>query len=58
MSKLSLADLNTLMFRCDAEEKEDGGGVYDIPSWIPLKYGGLQGTNKCEADNHVLRHKS
>ncbi|KAM6953512.1 glycogen debranching enzyme-like [Aplochiton taeniatus] len=43
MSKLTLADMNMLLFRCDAEEKEDGGGCYDIPSWLPLKYGGLQG---------------
>ncbi|XP_071756275.1 glycogen debranching enzyme-like [Centroberyx gerrardi] len=43
MSKLTLADMNMLLYRCDAEEKEDGGGCYDIPSWLPLKYGGLQG---------------
>ncbi|XP_036446672.1 glycogen debranching enzyme-like isoform X1 [Colossoma macropomum] len=43
MSKLSLADLNVLLFRCDAEEKDDGGGCYNIPSWMALKYGGLQG---------------
>ncbi|KAL6489111.1 hypothetical protein MHYP_G00028520 [Metynnis hypsauchen] len=43
MSKLSLADLNILLFRCDAEEKDDGGGCYNIPSWMALKYGGLQG---------------
>ncbi|XP_063063067.1 glycogen debranching enzyme isoform X1 [Engraulis encrasicolus] len=50
MSKLSLADLNTLLFRCDAEEKEDGGGVYGIPSWQDLKYGGLQGLISVMAD--------
>lgn len=44
MSKLTLAELNVLLFRCDAEEQEDGGGCYNIPSWMPLKYGGLQGT--------------
>ncbi|XP_016085260.1 glycogen debranching enzyme-like [Sinocyclocheilus grahami] len=43
MSKLTLAELNVLLFRCDAEEQEDGGGCYNIPSWMPLKYGGLQG---------------
>ncbi|XP_071397544.1 glycogen debranching enzyme, partial [Centroberyx affinis] len=43
MSRLTLADMNMLLYRCDAEEKEDGGGCYDIPSWLPLKYGGLQG---------------
>lgn len=43
MSKLTLADMNILLFRCDAEEKEDGGGCYNIPVWTTLKYGGLQG---------------
>ncbi|KAM4722100.1 glycogen debranching enzyme [Rhinophrynus dorsalis] len=42
-SKLSLADLNQVLYRCDAEEKEDGGGSYNIPNWTPLKYAGLQG---------------
>ncbi|KAF7652312.1 hypothetical protein LDENG_00098520 [Lucifuga dentata] len=43
MSRLTLADMNMLLYRCDAEEREDGGGCYNIPSWFPLKYGGLQG---------------
>ncbi|KAA8580493.1 hypothetical protein FQN60_013451 [Etheostoma spectabile] len=43
MSKLTLADMNMLLYRCDAEEREDGGGCYNIPSWLPLNYGGLQG---------------
>lgn len=43
MSKLSLADMNVLLFRCDAEEQEDGGGCYGIPGWESLKYAGLQG---------------
>ncbi|KAG9338439.1 hypothetical protein JZ751_025843 [Albula glossodonta] len=43
MSRLTLADMNVLLFRCDTEEQEDGGGCYSIPSWMPLKYGGLQG---------------
>ncbi|KAM8930067.1 glycogen debranching enzyme isoform 1-T1 [Pelodytes ibericus] len=42
-SKLSLADLNQVLYRCDAEEQEDGGGCYNIPNWTPLKYAGLQG---------------
>lgn len=46
MSKMTLADMNILLFRCDAEEKEDGGGCYNIPGWKPLKYGGLQGTDE------------
>ncbi|KAI5624143.1 glycogen debranching enzyme isoform X2, partial [Silurus asotus] len=43
ISKLSLAELNVLLFRCNAEEQEDGGGCYTIPSWMSLKYAGLQG---------------
>ncbi|XP_027724061.1 glycogen debranching enzyme isoform X1 [Vombatus ursinus] len=42
-SKLTLADLNQLLYRCESEEQEDGGGCYNIPNWSPLKYGGLQG---------------
>ncbi|RXN25810.1 glycogen debranching enzyme-like isoform X1 [Labeo rohita] len=50
MSKMTLADMNMLLFRCDAEEKEDGGGCYNIPGWKPLKYGGLQGLLSVMAD--------
>ncbi|XP_052470780.1 glycogen debranching enzyme isoform X1 [Carassius gibelio] len=50
MSKMTLADMNALLFRCDAEEKEDGGGCYNIPGWKPLKYGGLQGLLSVMAD--------
>ncbi len=46
MSKLTLADMNVLMFRCDSEEQEDGGGCYSIPGWETLKYAGLQGNYK------------
>lgn len=41
---LDLADFNALLFRCDAEEREaGGGGVYDVPGHGPLVYAGLQG---------------
>lgn len=43
MSHLTLADLNILLFRCESEEQEDGGGCYSIPGWETLKYAGLQG---------------
>lgn len=43
MSKLTLADLNVLLFRCESEEQEDGGGCYSIPGWETFKYAGLQG---------------
>ncbi|XP_030883464.1 glycogen debranching enzyme [Leptonychotes weddellii] len=42
-SKLTLAELNQVLYRCEAEEQEDGGGCYDIPNWSSLKYAGLQG---------------
>lgn len=44
-SKLTLADLNQVLYRCEAEEQEDGGGCYNIPNWSPLKYAGLQGNS-------------
>lgn len=59
MSKLTLADLNILLFRCDAEEQEDGGGCYGIPGWETLKYAGLQGLMSVLADirpNNDLGH--
>ncbi|KAG9276162.1 glycogen debranching enzyme [Astyanax mexicanus] len=43
VSKLSLAELNVLLYLCDAEEQDNGGGCYSIPSWMAMKYGGLQG---------------
>ncbi|KAE8388292.1 glucanotransferase domain of glycogen debranching enzyme-domain-containing protein [Aspergillus alliaceus] len=45
-SKLSLLDLNFVLYRCDAEERDssDGqDGVYAIPNHAPLVYAGLQG---------------
>ncbi|XP_038574852.1 glycogen debranching enzyme isoform X2 [Micropterus salmoides] len=59
MSKLTLADLNILLFRCDSEEQEDGGGCYNIPGWESLKYAGLQGLISVLADirpNNDLGH--
>ncbi|XP_037314031.2 glycogen debranching enzyme isoform X1 [Pungitius pungitius] len=59
MSKLTLADLNVLLFRCDSEEGEDGGGCYSIPGWESLKYAGLQGLMSVLADirpNNDLGH--
>ncbi|XP_050816886.1 glycogen debranching enzyme isoform X2 [Gopherus flavomarginatus] len=49
-SKLTLADLNQVLYRCDAEEQEDGGGCYNIPNWSALKYAGLQGLMSVMAD--------
>ena len=41
ISKLSLADLNHVLFRC--EEEEIGGGAYEVPKTGKLVYCGLQG---------------
>ncbi|KAM3604619.1 uncharacterized protein V6R79_013990 [Siganus canaliculatus] len=59
MSKLTLADLHVLLFRCNSEEQEDGGGCYSIPGWETLKYAGLQGLMSVLADirpNNDLGH--
>ncbi|KAL3476789.1 hypothetical protein BJX99DRAFT_136895 [Aspergillus californicus] len=45
-SKLNLIDLNFVLYRCDAEERDSSGGrdgVYSIPNHGPLVYAGLQG---------------
>lgn len=44
LADLDLADFTALLYRCDAEEREaGGGGVYDVPGHGPLVYAGLQG---------------
>lgn len=43
---LSLVDLNFVLYRCEAEERDSSSGrngVYDIPNHGPLVYAGLQG---------------
>ncbi|KAL1895883.1 bifunctional 4-alpha-glucanotransferase/amylo-alpha-1,6-glucosidase [Sporothrix stenoceras] len=44
--ELSLVDLNFLLYRCEAEERDSSGGndgVYDLPGYGRLVYAGLQG---------------
>lgn len=44
--ELDLIDLNFLLYRCDAEERDSSNGkdgVYTIPNYGPLVYAGLQG---------------
>lgn len=44
LAELDLVDFNVLLYRCDAEERDaGGGGVYDVPGHGPLVYAGLQG---------------
>ncbi|XP_068630910.1 glycogen debranching enzyme isoform X2 [Battus philenor] len=44
LNDLDLADFNTLLYCCDAEERDrGGGGVYDVPGHGSLVYAGLQG---------------
>ncbi|ODA77816.1 hypothetical protein RJ55_06418 [Drechmeria coniospora] len=45
-SRVDLIDLNFLLYRCEAEEKDSSGGrdgTYDIPGHGKLNYAGLQG---------------
>ncbi|KAL2815636.1 glucanotransferase domain of glycogen debranching enzyme-domain-containing protein [Aspergillus cavernicola] len=45
-SELNLVDLNLVLYRCEAEERDLSGGqdgVYSIPNHGPLVYAGLQG---------------
>lgn len=44
VAELSLRDLNLVLYRCDAEERDDnnGNGSYHIPGHGTLIYAGLQ----------------
>lgn len=44
VADLSLDDLNPVLYRCDAEEKDDNGGngAYNVPGHGTLIFAGLQ----------------
>ncbi|KNE73199.1 glycogen debranching enzyme [Allomyces macrogynus ATCC 38327] len=42
-AKLSFNELNQLLYRTDSEEREVGGGVYDVPGYGPFAYCGISG---------------
>lgn len=45
ISKMTLADLNRALYRCDKEERDEGYGfdTYNIPNFGFIIYAGLQG---------------
>ena len=54
VQKLSLSDLNHVLFKCEQEEADDiDGGVYSLDGYGPLKYAGLQGKHYLMDLNHI-----
>ncbi len=61
VTSLSLFDLNYALYRCEAEEQDDGqgSGVYEVPGAGKLVYCGLQGIMSMLTrvrDNNDLGH--
>ncbi|XP_023247212.1 glycogen debranching enzyme isoform X2 [Copidosoma floridanum] len=53
VSRMSFADLNRALYRCDEEERDETAnkfGVYAIPGYGPLVYAGIQGVISLLAD--------
>ncbi|CAG9785346.1 unnamed protein product [Diatraea saccharalis] len=57
LADLDLVDLNAVLYRCDAEEREatGGDGVYHVPGHGPLPYAGLQGVASLLAEPSAQR---
>ncbi|XP_054724204.1 glycogen debranching enzyme-like [Uloborus diversus] len=55
LSHLTLSDLNRILYKCDAEERDDmkGRGTYSIPGYGDLVYCGLQGVMSELMNIHV-----
>jgi len=55
ISRLSLADMNRIIYRCDQEERDEGRGaaVYDLPNYGPLVYAGFQSIISLMSDIRV-----
>lgn len=59
VADLTLDDLNTVLYRCDAEEKDDNGGdgAYNIPGHGTLIYAGLQVCKLREVYHELWRNR-
>lgn len=69
VSRLTLADLNRALYRCEEEERDEtkgANGAYDIPDFGPVVYCGLQGkysqypgsVQRCYSVYNILWHVS
>lgn len=59
LSKLNLVDFNSLLYCCAEEERDNGGGPYNISGYGDLVYCGLQGVVSILSDigpNNDLGH--
>jgi hypothetical protein len=57
VSRLTLADLNRALYRCEEEERDESkgaSGAYNIPDFGPLVYCGLQG--KYWQSSYTVKH--
>ena len=59
ISRLTLADMNRVIYRCDQEERDEGRdwAAYDVPSFGPLVYSGLQSEWRERGENGERRER-